>query len=522
MTKIENRKTRRFLTVGVIILMLIALTISISSCSGVTNKTYDIAEKEMDDVHEFVARVFSDDTNKNYLYRFVAAYRGYDMAGENFEAPESGVVSPKGDADTTAATAVMKEMLEKLRFSEEGRRVFEEYAGGLTESTMKLVIDECATEYDLDANKGFFDVLLSWIGKALGALTKLVGNYYVVAIIIFALIVEILMLPVSIKQQKNSIGMAKLRPKIAKIEKKYAGRTDQTTLRKKQEEIMELQQKEGYSPFSGCLPLILQLVIVGFILYPIIQNPLLHVLDTSAAFSEALVEYATAPTAAGGLGIELSSRSNVIELLSILNKENMSGIAEFMLIENGENCLLAYNALEVPNFTAFGINLGKVPTLGFNVLILVPILNVVGQWASMQLTKKWSGNAQMAAQPDAQTNASMKMMDLVGPLMTLFIMFQVPALIGVYWFIRSMFSLAKQFIIKTVMPIPKYTEEELREMEKAEKERQKAQKAALKEQPKYRSLHYIDEDDYDELPEIKSDGKTKRKFDPSEAPEIKD
>ena len=58
--------------------------------------------------------------------------------------------------------------------------------------------------------------------------------------------------------------------------------------------------------------------------------------------------------------------------------------------------------------------------------------------------------------------------------------------------------------------------------EKLEKERQKAQKAALKAQPKYRSLHYIDEDDYDELPEVKKNTDSKGSIDPSERPEIKD
>ena len=95
-------------------------------------------------------------------------------------------------------------------------------------------------------------------------------------------------------------------------------------------------------------------------------------------------------------------------------------------------------------------------------------------------------------------------------------------MIGVYWFFRSLISLLKQFIMQKAMPVPKYTEEELKELEKLEKERQKAQKAALKAQPKYRSLHYIDEDDYDELPEVKKNTDSKGSIDPSERPEIKD
>ena len=70
------------------------------------------------------------------------------------------------------------------------------------------------------------------------------------------------------------------------------------------------------------------------------------------------------------------------------------------------------------------------------------------------------------------------------------------------------------------MPIPKYTEAEIKEMEKAERERQKAQKAALKAQPKFRSLHYIDDDDYEELPEVKNQADNKHVSD--DAPEIKD
>ena len=329
------------------------------------------------------------------------------------------------------------------------------------------------------------------------------------------------MLPLSIRQQKTQIRMAKLRPQIMKIEKKYAGRTDQITLRKKQEEIMALQQKEGFSPFSGCLPLLIQLIIVGFILYPIIQNPLLYVLDQSQEFSSALTTYATAPKAAGGLGIELSGRGNVIELLSRLSIKDMEGIKNFELIKNGEECFEAYKGLDMPNFKLFGLEIGQVPKI-LSILVLVPILNVALQWVSMKLMRKWSMTGAPAANQDAQAQASLKIMDLVMPLMTLVIMFQVPALIGIYWLFRSGLSLLKSFIMKKVMPIPQYTEAELKEMEKAQKAAEKARKETLKEQPKYRSLHYIDEDDYDELPTLKNENEKKSKGINGDLPNIKD
>ena len=73
------------------------------------------------------------------------------------------------------------------------------------------------------------------------------------------------------------------------------------------------------------------------------------------------------------------------------------------------------------------------------------------------------------------------------------------------------------------MPIPKFTEEELKAINKAKKAAEKEQKAIIKTQPKYKSLHYIDEDDYEELPEVKSSSPEKKKFsDSTNRPEIKD
>ena len=517
MTKNKIRSGRRIISLALIALTVIMLVFSLSACGGDSGRLEKQGKNEEN--HSFVARVIA--TDASYKMRFAAAFRGYDITSKDFKDSEIDLGENIGYAQ-----AVMDDVLKTKKFdNDDDKAVFEIYKSSLDRSSMKAVIDDPAfkVEYKLEHKNGFPTILLVWIGKFLGLLTKLVGDYYVVSILIFAIIVEILMIPMAIKQQKNSIGMAKLRPAIAKIEKKYAGRNDQVTLRKKQEEIMALQQKEGFSPFSGCLPLLIQLIIVGFILYPIIQNPLRYVLDQSDGFSAALVTYATAPQAAGGLGLSLSSSGNVIELLAALNPTNMEGIKNFSLIANGEEIFDAFTALEIPKFTAFGINLGPVPTFT-SILILIPILNVVGQWASMFLTRRWTNTGYNAmGASDNQDKFSIKMMDVVPLLMTLFILFQVPAMIGVYWFFRSLVSLGKQFIMKTVLPVPKYTAEELREIEKAERERQKAQKEALKQQPKYRSLHYIDEDDYDELPEVKQNSTgADRKIDSSNAPEIKD
>lgn len=522
---IKNRtRHSRILSLLALVLIFTIIVATMTSCS---KKHTEKAENES--VEDYVARIIS--TNEQHRVRFIAASRGHDISSyyssNKKEAASFEDSDEIKDPNVGVAQSILDEIIDADNFKNEASKTaFVNFRNNLTSEQILTVAEKLKTTANLEVNNGFFDKLLVGIGKALGWLTGLVGSYYVIAILIFAVVVEILMLPVSIKQQKNSIGMAKLRPKMAKIEKKYAGRNDQATLMKKREEIMQLQQQEGYSAFSGCLPLILQLIIVGFILYPIIQNPLRYMLNTADGLSSALVSYATSPKAVGGLGMTMSGKGNVIELLSVLNSENIKGIADFALLSNGDACLSAFNGLAIPDFTMFTINVAPVPKLTFAwpavILLLVPILNIAVQIVSMKLNKKWAVTPQPAG-GDAQTNASMKIMEWIGPAMTLFIMFQVPALIGIYWLFRSLLAILKQYILKVAMPVPQYTEEELREMEKAEKEIQKAQKEAAKAQNKHRSLHYIDDDDYEILPDApQSEEKKNTKLIDGEIPEIKD
>ena len=120
-----------------------------------------------------------------------------------------------------------------------------------------------------------FDWLYELFGTMLSFFNSITGSY-ALALLLYALVFKLVFLPFSIKQQKNQIAMAKLTPKIELIKAKYKGRNDQVTLRKQQEEIMALQQKEGYNPLSGCLPLLLQMPLIIF-LYNVIRNPLSYI-----------------------------------------------------------------------------------------------------------------------------------------------------------------------------------------------------------------------------------------------------
>ena len=111
-------------------------------------------------------------------------------------------------------------------------------------------------------------------------------NSYLFGLFFFALAFEIILLPLAFKQQKSQIAMAKVRPKEMAIRKKYAGRTDRVTQQKMQMEINEMHQQEGYSPLSGCLPLLIQLPLV-LILFAIVRGPIQY----SSSFTSEAVSY---------------------------------------------------------------------------------------------------------------------------------------------------------------------------------------------------------------------------------------
>ena len=102
------------------------------------------------------------------------------------------------------------------------------------------------------------DAINRFFGSILAAFDSFTGHY-LLALFLFALMIKIILCPFGIKQQKNSVKQARLKPKEMAIRSKYKGRTDQPTMQKMQNEIMDLYQKEGYNPMGGCLPIVLQI-----------------------------------------------------------------------------------------------------------------------------------------------------------------------------------------------------------------------------------------------------------------------
>lgn len=365
----------------------------------------------------------------------------------------------------------------------------------------------------------FYDLLApvcKLIGEMLYWFSQIFGGQYVFALLIYALLFKLLFLPFAIKQQKNQIKMAHLTPKIELIKAKYKGRTDQATMQKQQEEILELQQKEGYNPLSGCLPLLLQMPIIMF-LYGIITRPLSFICHLSAD------QLTTVKGLLDANKIALTNDPDTkIDFLNMVNEINISGYIEkyrdmFGDAELSEEVITSLNRL--PEFELFGGDLSQLPwdavsegLANFSWIFFIPIAAAAIQWFSVWITRKMNANPATQTQPDnPQGKMTAKMMDLMMPAMTLFMAYSLPGLMGIYWIYQSAFGILQTFILSKVMPLPKFTEEDVKELKRQQKEAEKNARNMAKEAPKVRSLHYIDDDDYDTLPELEKDEKDKKK-----------
>ena len=342
----------------------------------------------------------------------------------------------------------------------------------------------------------FWDIFAIPFGYVMQFFNKISGGHYLISLFLFALAIKLITLPFGIKQQKTQIKGAMLRPKMMMIEKKYAGRNDRVTQQKKQQEMMELQQKEGYSPLSGCLPLLIQFPIL-IALYRIIRMPLKYCVGLAdevvlklynALYPDHVVEaFKKIPDAAH------------IEMIGQL-KEQPDVLKE----------IAGIGVEKLPNYNIFGkINLGLRPA--FNVaekldgnkwnlfLLIIPFLcgglALLTTWLSRKLND--NGLNQQMAQ---QQKTSIFLMNITMPLLQLWIAFGVSGAVGIYWVYTSILGIIQILVLAKVMPLPKYTDEEIRMMQREMKKnggpgQRTITGTSVDENGKPKSLHYVDDDD---------------------------
>ena len=337
----------------------------------------------------------------------------------------------------------------------------------------------------------FINVPIGWLLKFF---SELCGNSYIIAILLFSIVTEVILtLVFGIKQQKNSIKQARLRPKEMAIRKKYAGRDDKPTQQKMTQEIQELYQKEGYNPMGGCLPLLIQFPLL-IALYNIVINPLKYI---SGLSEDAISQISSI------LGMD-TTRGTMSFLGPIADK----GYSAFAHVEGFTHEVFD----SMPNLKAFGgaLDLSVLPSNCMNVdalkdpaswlVLSIPILTFLAYFFSMKITRKFTYQPMDSAQ-QAQMGCSNKMMDIIMPLFSVFISFGVPAALGVYWIFKSILGVVAKIILSFAMPLPKFTEEDYKAAEREVGARVDKSARVEKSGRVVRSLHHIDDEDFEDTRE---------------------
>lgn len=311
--------------------------------------------------------------------------------------------------------------------------------------------------------------LLGPIAKVLGFIMNIIFNFLDLigipniglSIILFTIVVYLLMLPMTIKQQKFSKLSAKMQPELNKINKKYEGKKDQASLMKQQEETRAVYDKYGVSPTGSCLQLLIQMPIL-FALYQVIYAipayvgkikaiyiPLVNKLMGVEGVDEILKGFKNSvrylkqfDNEAFTGGTTEYVQNTYIDCLNMASSTEWASLAE-AVPELASDINETYSQISVFN-NFLGLNIGNTPmdiikegiAIGAYGLVvaavMIPVLAAVTQWINTKLMP--TANNKKSGNETADTMASsMKTMNTIMPLMSAWFCFSFPSGMGIYW-----------------------------------------------------------------------------------------
>lgn len=318
-----------------------------------------------------------------------------------------------------------------------------------------------------------------------------------ITIIVFTIVVYTLIMPLTIKQQKFSKLSAKMNPELNAIRDRYKGKNDNDSMMAMQAETKAVYAKYGVSPSGSCVQLLITMPIF-FALYRVIYSlpayiPVIksrfEVLAQSAISNGFVEEIKTLKSSAQyvkNFDIEGNQLNAVIDCLNSMNVDTLTKYAG-----NTPDCLEALEKIKTYNYF-LGMNLSNSPLdmikqswnnpsgITWGILIaaaLIPILAGVTQWLNVKLMPQQDTSASGDKNETAESMAqSMKMMNNVMPLMSIFFCFTFSAGVGIYWIAGSVIRSIQQVIINK--QIDKIDIEEVIKKNE-EKRRKKLEKAGL-------------------------------------------
>ena len=313
--------------------------------------------------------------------------------------------------------------------------------------------------------------ILGWIMSVLfNFLDSVFGIQNIgLCIILFTAIIYLLMLPLTIKQQKFSKLSAKMNPEIQEIQKKYKNKKDNDSMMAMNEETQAVYAKYGVSPTGSCLQLLIQLPIL-LSLYRVIMNVPAYVSGVKNVFTELAGQILAAPGGSefmqematnGRLYIEGKDFGQVNTIIDVLYKLQESGNATWqMLIDKFPDMesLIINTQASINHMNNFGINIANSPwniaksaiaTGSFLLLlgaVLVPLLAALTQWLNVKLMPQPS-----TGDENSTMNSTMKTMNMTMPLMSAWFCFTLPSGMGLYWIAGAVIRGIQQWAINKYM-----------------------------------------------------------------------
>ncbi len=298
-----------------------------------------------------------------------------------------------------------------------------------------------------------FAFISNVFGYLLNFLYELVNNYGI-AIILFSIILRIILLPITIKQQKSMQKTNKIQGQLKSLQVKYKNNPEMLN-----KETMELYKREKISPFSGCLSGIIQIIIILSVFY-LVSQPLTYMKkanDNNPELKAAVEEYKNQVK-------ESNSKTRYIEIATIAKmSEEYKGIDD--KINNTEaneaeknNLVNRKGILEKLNINMefLGLDLSKVPNENLKdfTVYIIPLLYVISSFISIRITtnaqnKKKNDENKDKDEVDSMAQMS-KSMSYMMPIMTLSIAFIAPLGLALYWFVSNVLMIAERFIIKKI------------------------------------------------------------------------
>ena len=306
-------------------------------------------------------------------------------------------------------------------------------------------------------------------GYLLNFFYNLIGNYGI-SIILFSLVVKLLMIPLSIKQQKSQKKSIKLQDEMKQIQFKYKNDPE-----KLNQATMELYKRENMSPFSGCLLAIIQMILLFSVFY-MVREPLTYMKKLD---SEQINNYVNVLKEENLISNQAYAQIAVISEANNIKELQQKGDTELTETQIKIQEVFGDNLDEVcTNMDFLGIDLSKVPTQnsGDIRVYIIPVLYVISSFLSIKLTtsmqtkskkeeiievEKIEDNNEEKGESDSAENKQKeeddpmqqanKNMSMMMPIMAVSISLIAPLGLALYWLTNNILMIAERLVLNKVV-----------------------------------------------------------------------